>query len=248
MWTDDTILNDSSKSITCKVWVPEDIYVVLGNANKVETECYSQNCLNDKVSLLKRYGGGGTVVLHSGCIILSLGMWVKDYFKNDLYFSLLNKSVISTLSEINSGFKSFSQKGISDICYGDKKNIGTSLFRSRNYLLYQASIIFDPKLKLIERYLKHPSKEPAYRKNKDHKDFLIGIKEIFPSLKQEYIKRYLDNHFIRHVQKYMKDEMILCEPSQISNLLKRACSDRGKISYKNNIELTKDIKSRNCDR
>ena len=60
--------------------------VVLGNSNKSEKECYQESCEADGVPVLKRYGGGGTVVLHDGCLVVSFGFWVRDYFENDYYF------------------------------------------------------------------------------------------------------------------------------------------------------------------
>ena len=61
------------------------------------------------------------------------------------------------------------------------------MFRSRNYLLYQASLLVDSKIDLISKYLAHPSKEPTYRKKRPHSDFLIGLSQIDPGLNPDKV-------------------------------------------------------------
>ena len=81
MWIDDDILSRCEEDLCLKVWVPKKTKVVLGSANNFERECFSKNCKEDKIDVLRRYGGGGAVVLHSGCLVISLGLWLKSYFK-----------------------------------------------------------------------------------------------------------------------------------------------------------------------
>src|SRR5690606_4412899 len=130
------------------------------------------------VPILRRYGGGGTVVLYHGCAVASVGMWVKRDFHNQLYFERLNEALIRTLEGMGLKAGTLAQNGISDIVAGEKKVVGTSLFRSRNYLLYQASILVSADLSLIERYLRHPSQEPEYRRGRTHASFLSGLADL----------------------------------------------------------------------
>ena len=212
MWIDDLVLESCDKDCNIRVWKPKDILVVLGNANNQDTECHINLCEEDRVPILKRCGGGGTVVLHDGCLVLSVGLWVKDYFKNDFYFKEINQSFIDALACFNPKFSSLYQDGLSDICFDNKKLVGTSLFRSRNYLLYQASLLVDKKIHLIERYLKHPSKEPGYRSGKPHREFVTDLSEVSSSkdftgleeaLKESFktiLKEKLSLHLIRSVE------------------------------------------------
>lgn len=174
MWIDDQVLNECEKDLCLKLWVPTDPVVVLGRSNRVSVEVNGAACERDAVPILKRLGGGGTVVLHAGCLIVSCGLWVRDYYKNDLYFRLMNQSVIDVL-ETKLSPLAFAQRGFSDIVQGDKKVAGTSLFRSRHFLLYQASILVDAKIELIEAYLRHPSLEPDYRQGRTHRDFVSDL-------------------------------------------------------------------------
>ena len=152
---------ESPQNISVKVWFPKNR--VVGSANNFERECFASHCTKDGIEVLRRYGGGGTVVLHPGCLIVSFGLWVKSYFENKKYFVGINNAVIGSLSSYDSSLKDMYQDGLSDLCFAKKKVAGTSLFRSRNYLLYQASILCENDINLINRYLRHPSKEPELR-------------------------------------------------------------------------------------
>ena len=196
--------------------------VVVGNSNDPITECDLERCTADNVEILKRYGGGGAVVLYPGCLILSLGMWVVDHFKNDFYFKNINQAVISTLASRWPVFSVLRQDGISDICIEDKKILGTSLFRSRNYLLYQASIITELNLELIARYLRHPSREPDYRSGRSHGEFLSDLKSISPEVTSASFDALFANEFESHLKAQLEGELSDPVPEQFSALLKRS--------------------------
>ncbi len=219
MWIDDQILKNCSRDIETQVFIPKETLVVLGNGNNAEKEVYLDNCKTDGVPVLKRYGGGGAVLLHASCLVVSAGLWVKDYFRNDFYFCRVNKALIAALSSFHPSLTSLYQDGISDLCYEGKKIAGTSLFRSRNYLLYQASILFDSKIELIERYLKHPTKEPEYRQKKSHRDFIKGVSEILCGGSLEELRDSTAKSFPRALHEMLSDELIQSQDNQRVHLL-----------------------------
>jgi lipoate-protein ligase A len=195
------------------VFVPKEPAVVLGSGNNPETEVNVEACSLANIPVLRRYGGGGTVVLYSGCVVVSLGCWVKEPFHNSLYFELINKSVIEALSAHWPDLPELSQAGISDIISAGRKVAGTSLFRSRNYLLYQASILIDLDRELVSSVLRHPTKEPDYRKGRSHKDFLTSLNEIAQNTRpvemvakglaevfDSVARRILDEHLIAPIE------------------------------------------------
>ena len=91
MWIDDIVLAEYERSFFSNIFVPDEVMVVLGRGNKAEVECDVSNCSSDRVDIKKRYGGGGTVVLHPGCLVVSTGVWVDSYFKNDFFSKKLMK-------------------------------------------------------------------------------------------------------------------------------------------------------------
>lgn len=218
MWIDDVVLNRCNESIALNLWIPKSNMVVLGNANLEEKECYVETCKAQSIPILKRYGGGGTVVLHPGCVVLSLGAWVKDYYSNDKYFRSLNEAVIASLASHSDKFSQLAQRGISDLAYLERKMAGSSLFRSRNYLLFQISILVDDRIALIEELLRHPPKEPDYRKGKSHRDFLTSLNQIVPSVTSTQILSNLYRHYVPNLRHLLGSELIASKMEQVSHL------------------------------
>jgi lipoate---protein ligase len=222
MWIDDRILLQCRSCVTVAAWAPQDILVVAGSSNDLQRECLAQNCTSDAVPMLKRSGGGGTVVLHPGCAVLSVGLWVRSHFRNDFFFKKLNEAMILALRHVSPKFSDLYQDGISDVVFAGKKVAGTSMFRSRNYLLYQASILVEDRLSLIERYLAHPSKEPDYRSGKSHRDFLTCLAQIDDGATLASVLHSLEQHYPSYVRESLHTE--LCEPQeeQIAHVLAKA--------------------------
>ncbi len=220
MWIDDNILRDAAQSICLSVFVPRTNAVVLGSSNQAELEVDVEACREDGIPILKRYGGGGTVLLYPGCVVVSLGCWVKDYYANDRYFRLINGAIIKSLAEQWPILAQLKQQGISDIAFENRKIAGTSMFRSRNYLLFQASILVDSDDSLISRYLRHPSKEPSYRGRRSHKEFLCGLSEI-AGCRVDNVVECLTNSFSDALKYDLAGELIEVQSNQLPNLQRR---------------------------
>jgi lipoate-protein ligase A len=221
LWIDDHILERHDRPLVIDVWVPRETVVVCGSSNDPAVECNLPACLSDGVPVLKRYGGGGTVVLYPGCVIVSLGMWVTEHFHNDRYFRLLNSAVNSCL---HAGFAFdaiLGEAGISDLVAGDMKFGGTSLFRSRNYLLYQASLIIDCDRPMISKYLAHPSREPGYRRGRAHGSFLTGLAEIGRGISVASVEACLLRGLAGHVLGHFGEQAFGPQPNQFSALQAR---------------------------
>lgn len=222
MWIDDQILVRCDESLALSIFVPAHSMVVLGAGNNPEHEVHVANCEAHGVPVFRRFGGGGTVLLHEGCVVVSLGLWVRQYYQNRFYFELINGAVIDALVEIWPGFAHLGQRGLSDIVYNDRKIAGTSLFRSRNYLLYQASILVDAKVDLIDKFLCHPTREPDYRAGRSHADFIVGLRDIFPMLTPAACSTHLQSQLPNTLRYRLKDEIVEPKPESFEGLLRRA--------------------------
>jgi lipoate-protein ligase A len=225
MWIDDQIFEEAEQDISLKIWEPNRPLIVLGRSNDAAIECNIKQCSVDQVEILKRAGGGGTVVLFPGCSVISCGIWVDRPYHNDHYFRLINQAVINCIAEIDPIFNTLEQSGISDISYRDRKCAGTSMFRSRNYLLYQASILVRTELTLINKYLAHPSREPEYRKGRAHGDFLICLSDIVHSLSAQGLNSALQSNFVKHLKAALGSEMITSPRDQADYIKKKSQTD-----------------------
>lgn len=222
MWIDDCVLAQCAQPFYLTTWVPDFVKVVLGSSNQAETEVQVDSCAQDQVEILKRYGGGGTVVLYPGCVVFSFGMWVQHLYRNDQYFAGINRSLIACLE---SGFPAFagklSQQGISDLAYEGRKICGSSLFRSKQYLLFQGSLLVEDGLVWIDRYLQHPSKEPAYREGRSHGDFVTFLSQ-HASVTPVQIQHHLATQLSHFLKTEMGEELVSPDLGHISYLLQKS--------------------------
>jgi lipoate-protein ligase A len=243
MWIDDQILNQCKRAVVNHVWIPEKSMIVLGSSNKSSVELHEENVSATNTPVLKRYGGGGTVILYKGCVVVSLGCWVAHQFKNDFYFDKINQAVIDALASKWPKFAGLSQSGLSDIVLGDKKVAGTSMFRSKNYLLYQASILVDLDLELIEKLIKQPSKQPEYRGNRKHEDFLIGlsgIEAVSPSQVEVHLQQVLEESLLKN----LGDELSQPQKEQFKNIFERVARNNHAGHTHNGLDLWKLLPKR----
>jgi lipoate-protein ligase A len=146
----------------------------MGAGCKPETDVFTEQTRIDRVSVLRRRGGGGTVVLSPGQVVLALVTEVSSPFQNLDYFRAINHWFRLALQDLGVG--GVEDRGISDLALGDKKILGTSLYRRRKVLFYQASLLVDNDLSLFDRYLRFPARVPDYRKERGHLDFCTNLR------------------------------------------------------------------------
>lgn len=158
-----------------RVWEPPELAVVLGRSNEPEREVILNQCERDRVPVLRRRGGGGAVVLAPGCLVATLAYRVENPLAVGRH---LGEAVQRTRSALHRAAGVAAEvHGTGDLCLGDRKILGSSAFSGRGVFLYQASLLVSLDLGLVERYLRHPSREPAYRSGRSHRAFLTTLGE-----------------------------------------------------------------------
>lgn len=76
---------------------------------------------------------------------------------------------------VRAGFPEVRIRGVSDLAVGEHKIAGSALRLWRDRSLFQLSLLVDVDLELMERYLAQPSREPAYRMGRRHRDFVTTL-------------------------------------------------------------------------
>ncbi len=66
-------------------------------------------------------------------------------------------------------------KGTCDLVVGNQKVSGNSLRVRRNWLLYHGTFLLSMDLSLIDRLLHHPPREPDYRSQRRHGQFVANL-------------------------------------------------------------------------
>ncbi len=180
----------SDKQADYAVWQPDKTYIVLGRSNRItDDSVYMEKATEDGVEIYKRPSGGEAVVLSPDMLVISVKLPVENPLKTHQYFRLINNSIIDALHK--SGISDVHQKGISDISIGIKKILGSSIYRKEKTVFYHAVLNISGSVAIISRYLKHPSKEPDYRKGRDHAEFVTSLRQEGYNTAPEDLKKAL---------------------------------------------------------
>jgi len=176
-----------------KVWIPDKICIVLGRSNNSIDSLYRKNIIDDNIPVYKRPSGGETVLLTPKTLIISIAMNQSGFMGGKVYFKMINNKIIDSLKSL--GIKNLNYRGISDIAINDLKILGSALYQNRDVVFYHAVLNVSESIELIEKYLKHPNREPDYRKNRSHKDFVTSLAKKNYSIDIDKIKNALENGF-----------------------------------------------------
>jgi lipoate-protein ligase A len=156
-----------------RLYEPPTLCAVLGASGKPERDLLLENLDADRVPWMRRRGGGGTVILGPGQVVLALVTSVESPFRNREYAAEINSWIADSLALL--GVTGVHPEGISDLAIGSKKIVGTSLYRTRLVLFYQASLLVSNDIAVFTRYLAMPTKVPEYRDGRSHEEFCTTI-------------------------------------------------------------------------
>jgi lipoate-protein ligase A len=113
--------------------------------------CYSEIALKEqqyqKISIFRRYSGGGTVFLDEGTLNYA---FISDYNCEKCSYSFYNKIIIQVLAKI--GFKNIIEKGC-NINHEDLKISGTAQYKRKNRFIHHGTLLVDANLLLLESVL-----------------------------------------------------------------------------------------------
>ena len=169
----DFAIYESNKN-TFYIWQPEETYVVLGTSNKPEESLNEENILAENIPVYKRPSGGQSVVLTPNTLVIAVLKIDSEITAPKIFFQKINALIIEALEQL--GVKNLSHKGISDIAIGEKKILGSSMYRNKEKNFYHAVLNISENSDIFEKYLKHPVKEPEYRNGRSHRDFVTSLK------------------------------------------------------------------------
>ena len=150
----------------------------------------------DNIPVYKRPSGGESVVLSPNTVIISVLKKGQKLQSPKLYFKDYNKVVVRALGSL--GIEDLGGRGISDICIGQRKILGSSIYRTRDIVLYHAVINRAESTAIFEKYLKHPTREPDYRKGRSHSEFVTSLVEQGYNLSGQEIMDALDREFLEY--------------------------------------------------
>ncbi|EUD68059.1 lipoate-protein ligase A [Plasmodium inui San Antonio 1] len=181
----------------------ENKCVVFGISGKVpnfikDVEYIGKN----KIALIRRYTGGGTVYIRNNCVMFSLILPLRFEVERQLYpsnvtewvFNSFYHSVFNSLSgeeekekKKNPNIFSHHENDYVHIRYDHvhdeitmRKVGGNAQAFSKNYFVHHTSFLWSCDYDEMERVIVNPLKQPQYRNRRSHRDFLTSLEECLP--------------------------------------------------------------------
>lgn len=170
--------------------------IVMGISGVPEKLLHVEKVRQDRIPLIKRYTGGGTVFIDPETIFVT-------FICNTATFEEVpaNPKAIMQWSEkvYKPFFPNFSLRE-NDYVFGERKFGGNAQYIQKGRWLHHTSFLwnFDPK---NMEYLLLPEKRPAYRADRSHTDFLCTLNSRFSEKAQ----------FLSSLESYLKTTLSLRE-------------------------------------
>src|SRR5262245_1504877 len=158
-----------------RILQPEKFFVVLGHANRSAEEVDLAVCAAGRIPILRRVSGGGTVLQGPGCLNYSLILNCK---------ALEVRSIASTFRYVLEHHRNWIERSVgvkvsveggSDLAIAGRKFSGNAQYRKSRYALVHGSFLLNFDLAFIHRCLRLPVKQPAYRHNRPHLEFVTNL-------------------------------------------------------------------------
>lgn len=159
-----------------RFWEPRSPFVVVGYGNQVSLEVNTDACQRRGIPVLRRCSGGGTVLQEEGCLNYSVILQIGSDPKlsgipgtNDFVMERVAKAVSSALGQ------EVQRQGHTDLTLNGRKFCGNAQRRKKRCLIFHGCLLLTADLALIGEVLNMPSKQPGYRHNRSHSDFLTNL-------------------------------------------------------------------------
>jgi len=166
-----------------RFWESQEPFVVVGYANKIEAEVNVANCEARKVPIFRRCSGGGTVLQGRGCLNYALILPIAGHSSlagisgANKFIMERNRKAIRAVA----GNSTILVQGHTDLAIHHasssvfRKFSGYSQRRHKKFLLFHGTFLLNFNLPLVSEFLKFPSRQPDYRADRSHLDFLTNL-------------------------------------------------------------------------
>jgi lipoate-protein ligase A len=168
-----------------RFWESSAPFVVLGYSNKTATEVNLDSARRARVPVLRRCTGGGAVLQGAGCLNYSLILKIPE--SGPLAgISSTNAHIMNrhrdALAKLLGG--DIVVQGHSDLARDVMKFSGNAQRRRGRSLLFHGTFLLETDIELVERLLPMPSRRPAYRHDRSHRDFLTNLEFAAHNIKE----------------------------------------------------------------
>ena len=166
---------DENASEVLRIWEPRVPAVVIGRSSPIKQEVDLEFCESNNVEIFRRCSGGQSIVTGPGCLMYAV---VLDYRKRP-ELRMLEHAHRFVMGQMAAALDSLSietkLQGTSDLTLDGRKFSGNALRCKRNWLVYHGTMLCDFDVDLIAQCLGDPIRQPDYRSERSHEDFLTQL-------------------------------------------------------------------------
>jgi lipoate-protein ligase A len=175
-----------------RVWESLQPVVVVGRSTRLHQEVDIDACRERAIPILRRSSGGAAIVAGPGCLMYAVVLSyarrpeLKDIGRAHKF---VLQRMAASLQSLVAEFGTISFAGTSDLVFDElrtpsqpRKFSGNSLRAKRTHLLYHGTLLYDSDVTLIETCLRMPPRQPNYRDQRPHLDFVVNLPVDRPAL------------------------------------------------------------------
>lgn len=170
---DAALMDDLESPYRSLAWIPPGPVVVLGCSSRLEQAVEEERVRLDRVPVQRRPSGGESMFLSPRMAAISLTLDLGARPLPRTLFDATGAALIGALEGL--GVTGLSVRGTSDLTLGERKVLGSAIYQRGTRLFYHAVLNVAEEPAMIQRYLRHPAREPQYRQGKLHEDFVTSL-------------------------------------------------------------------------
>ena len=158
-----------------RLWEPATPFVVMGRSSRYNTEVNVPACESDDVPFFRRCSGGASIVTGPGCLMYAV--LIPFASRPELRaLEVAHQFVMSKIQQAVTRLEfEVSMQGTCDLTFRNQKFSGNAMRVTRDWLLYHGTILCSMNLKWISKYLGSPDRQPDYRKQRTHDEFVTQL-------------------------------------------------------------------------
>ena len=187
-----------------RFWEPREHFVVVGYANQVKTEVDVAACAEKNVPIFRRCSGGGTVLQGPGCLNYALILQIAvhspvasisgaNQFIMERHRAALESELQSRQTEVAIAVLGHTDLALvprSPAPVTPRKFSGNSQRRHKRALLFHGTFLLNLDFPLLNTLLPMPSRQPHYRHERSHSDFLANLQVPAARLKSRLVQAW----------------------------------------------------------
>ena len=159
-----------------RFWEIDHPAVILGASCRLAQNVRLEAVRSVGIPIARRSSGGGTVVIGPGALNVTVVLPIRT---EPVAFRSVDTAQQFVLEQVATALRPLGPDvvmlGSGDLTWRGRKFAGSAQRRLRNNLMIHTSLLYDFELSQIDHFLAMPPRQPSYRENRSHADFVTNL-------------------------------------------------------------------------